>query len=159
MTVEEYGNSNFVENNFMVRRLTNVLTEEVFQHDLDRAKLIIKKKFIVGLLEKFEKSIARFEKFFGWKYTENPQSQEECRAKYLGHGDNTNKEKKKQNLAIVSPGTPAYEALARQNEWDLQLYQFIEELFEEQERMFINTSDDYRLEGATCCSCDDPPTC
>lgn len=159
MTLEEYGNSNLVENNFMVRLLTNVLRKELFQHDLVRAKLILKRKFVIGLLDNFEESFGRFEKYFGWKYRENPLGQEECRAKYLSHGDNTNKEKKKHHLETVTPGTPAYEALVRQNEWDLQLYKYIEELFEEQKQMFLNVSDEYRMEGATCCKCDDPPSC
>jgi len=159
MTLEEYGNSNLVENNFMVRLLTNVLRKELFQHDLVRAKLILKRKFVIGLLDNFEESFGRFEKYFGWKYRENPLGQEECRAKYLSHGDNTNKEKKKHHLETVTPGTPAYEALVRQNEWDLQLYKYIEELFEDQKQMFLNVSDEYRMEGATCCKCDDPPSC
>jgi len=158
MSLEEYGNSSFVENNFMVRSLTNKKYEDVLPHDLVRAMAIVKRKFIIGLLDKFEESFTRFEQYFGWKYTENPMNQEQCRARYMEHGANKNKKQEES----IHPGMPAYEALARQNKYDIQLYEYIVNLFQEQQNnMFTNniSSEDYRFVGATCCECDDPPTC
>ena len=44
-----------------------------------------------------------------------------------------------------------------QNQYDLQVYGYIEELFKEQEHYFADVPEDIRNVGATCCKCN-PPT-
>ena len=71
----------------------------------------------------------------------------------MNGGSNSNKSNKKP----LVEGDPAWELLAAQNNFDLQLYAYIEQLFEEQEAFVAGMPDDFRLVDGTCCKCD-PPT-
>ena len=68
MTLLEFAQSELVEDNWMVRRLSNTirgkLNEDHFKTSID----VIRRKFLVGTLKRLEESLERFEKFFGWKF-------------------------------------------------------------------------------------------
>jgi len=104
---------------------------------------------MVGLLEKKEESMERFEKFFGWKYKSRPKVQEECRMEYLEGGVNSNTHIQEK----PQPGTPLYDSIAHMNKFDIRLYSYIQELFVEQAKFTAGLPDGYRLQGATCCEC------
>lgn len=95
----------------------------------------------------------RFEKMFRWTYHVNPPNQEACRERMMAGGSNSNKANKKP----VEEGSDAWEALARQNNFDISLYQYIERLFDEQEAFVKRLPDGFRLLDSTCCKCS-PPT-
>jgi hypothetical protein len=153
-TLEQYAQSDVVENNWMTRQLSGQLGGELTDSNLQKAMEVVRRKFMVGLMTQIEPSMTRFEKFFRWKYKVNPTNQETCRARLMSGGSNSNKANKK---PLPKEGEPAWDLLAHQNNFDIQLYKYIEQLFVEQEAFVAGIPDNYRLEGATCCKCD-PPT-
>lgn len=70
MSLAEFANSDKLMENVMVRSLCN-LPEEVMDvtfEDLTLAKEILRRKFVVGIMDWLDVSIVRFEKVFGWWY-------------------------------------------------------------------------------------------
>merc|ERR1712194_325801 len=104
---------------------------------------------MVGLMSQIEAAMTRFEKYFKWTYRVNPANQEACRARLMAGGPNSNKANKKP----LAEGDPVWDLLARQNNLDLQLYAYIEQLFTEQESFVQGLPDDFRKVDATCCKC------
>lgn len=153
-TIEQYAQSDVVENNWMVRQLSNAYEGDLTQQHLDVAMDIIRRKFLVGLLKEKRRTMDRVEKFFRFKFRVKPDNQEKCREKLLTEGANSNAANKKEK---PKPGDPGYDLLAAQNQLDIQLYEYIVSLFEEQEQFVEGISDDYRNIDATCAKCV-PPT-
>ena len=152
-TLEQYSSSRYAENNWLTRYLSGNLVDELSTQDLETAKEVLERKVIIGLMEEMPKSMERFEKFFQWKYRVQPSSQERCRQNYVTKGANVNRRKKQKFL----PGDKEWELLAKHNEYDIDLYNYAVQLFEEQERLFVDIPDGARHVNATCCKCD-PPT-
>ena len=150
-SLEQYAQSDIVENNWMTRQLSNQLGGELSNDHLEKAMEVVRRKFMVGLMTKIGSSMTRFEKFFHWKYKVNPTNQEACRERLMSGGSNSNKSNKK---PLPKEGEPAWDLLAHQNNFDLQLYKYIEQLFEEQEAFVSGIPDNYRSIDATCCKCD-----
>eukprot|EP00549_Striatella_unipunctata_P004551 CAMPEP_0118697722 /NCGR_PEP_ID=MMETSP0800-20121206/14706_1 /TAXON_ID=210618 ORGANISM="Striatella unipunctata, Strain CCMP2910" /NCGR_SAMPLE_ID=MMETSP0800 /ASSEMBLY_ACC=CAM_ASM_000638 /LENGTH=505 /DNA_ID=CAMNT_0006597269 /DNA_START=173 /DNA_END=1690 /DNA_ORIENTATION=+ len=155
-TLEQYATSDIIENNWMTRQLSNQLGGDLTEDNLKVALEVIRRKFLVGLMSEMETTMGRFEKFFRWKYHVNPTNQEKCRVQLLSGGANSNS-KNKPKKEKPKPGDKVYELLAWQNNYDLQLYEYIEALFQEQEAFVNGLPDDFRLMDATCCKCS-PPT-
>jgi len=153
-TLEQYAQSDVVENNWMTRLLSNTLAGDLSEEHLQTAMEVVRRKFLVGIMKKLEESMTRFEKFFRWKYHVNPTNQESCRNRLINGGSNTNKKNKKQK---PKPGDPVWDMLLAQNVYDMQLYEYIETLFDEQDAFVAGYPDDFRLVDSTCCKCN-PPT-
>jgi len=69
MTLKEYAQSDKLVTNFVTRTLLGHPTEELTPDDVDLAKDILRRKFVVGIMEvgvMYEKSVVRFEQYFGW---------------------------------------------------------------------------------------------
>ena len=153
MSIEEYAKSPYVENNWMVRKLSNVdKTVKLSDDHLQVAMDIVRRKILVGLLTKKEESLDRFEKFFGWKFKVKPDNQELCRTVLMDQGANSNV-----HDDLPDEGSDAYNALLFHNRWDMLLYDYIEDLFMLQEAFVSHLPDGYRLLDATCAKCI-PPT-
>ncbi len=150
MTLEEYVNSRYMEQDWLTRYLSNTMEGPLGEEHFELAKNTVRRKVMVGLLEKKKESMERFEKFFGWKYKARPKVQEKCRADYLLGGANGNNNAKEQ----PQQGSHVYEMILHMNKFDIRLYSFIEELFNDQAFLTSNVPDGYRLVGATCCECD-----
>jgi hypothetical protein len=155
-TLEQYVHSDIVENNWMTRILSNHSLEGAIKDDsyVTIAMEVVRQKFLVGLLSDLEGSMDRFERFFRWNYHVNPTPQEACRQQLLAKGSNSNSAKKKEK---PKPGNPSWEVLASQNVYDLQLYDYIQTLYKEQEAFVTGIPEMYRLVNSTCCKCN-PPT-
>jgi len=80
-SLEQYAQSDIVENNWMTRQLSGQLGGELTEANLQKAMEVVRRKFMVGLMTQIEPSMTRFEKFFRWKFKVNPPNQEACRAK------------------------------------------------------------------------------
>ena len=150
-SIKEYAQSPKIENNWLTRQLSNQLAGELQDENLQKAMEVVRRKFFVGLMDKIEPTMNRCEQFFRWTYHVNPTNQEKCRETLLSGGSNSNKKNKK---APVEPGSEDWELLAWQNQYDLQLYEYIEDLFVEQEQYVADIPDDFRNIDATCCKCD-----
>lgn len=153
MSIQEYATSPYVENNWMVRKLSNVdkavkLSDDHLQVAMD----IVRRKILVGLLSKKDESLDRFEKFFGWKFKVKPDNQELCRTVLMDQGANSNV-----HADLPDEGSDAYNALLFHNRWDILLYEYIEDLFMLQEAFVSHLPEGFRLLDATCAKCI-PPT-
>mmetsp|Transcript_9602 Transcript_9602/g.11235 ORF Transcript_9602/g.11235 Transcript_9602/m.11235 type:complete len:539 (+) Transcript_9602:120-1736(+) len=151
MTIEEYAESPFVENNWLTRQLSNTPEGDLTDVHLNLAMEVVRRKVIVGLMSEIEATMERFERFFRWTYHVNPPNQENCRESLLGGGSNSNSKNKKEKPV---PGSEAWELLSWQNNYDLQLYEYVESLFVEQEAFVADIEVGYRNKDATCCKCD-----
>ena len=135
MSLEEYARSPFIENNWMVRFLSGKLTGEVTEEHFSIAKEILRTKFIVGLLEHKGGSLRRFEEYFGWDYTTDPEKQYQCR-KAAVTGDAIKNESSKK---LVTEGSQAWNLLMWQNKLDFKLYEYGKQLYTEQgKQLFPN---------------------
>lgn len=153
MTIEEYAESGMAENNWLTRTLVNKSDRaELTNDDISKAMDLVRQKILVGLLSKKEETMERYEKYFGWKYTIQPTNQEKCRTKLMKTMPGELNDR-------PTPGMPAYDLLANENMYDLQLYEYVETLFKEQAAFVEGIPDRFRMEEATCCKCDEPPTC
>ena len=137
---------------YMVRTLVGKILPPapLAQVDLDVAKEILRRKFVVGLLEEKGESMKRFEKFFGWDagasrhYFDATElhaapgaprwknaKDEECRDRLLYWGW-INKKKH----PTVEEGSGVYRLLETQNRYDIELFMYARQLFEEQFMQF-----------------------
>ncbi|KAL3800259.1 hypothetical protein ACHAWO_013841 [Cyclotella atomus] len=126
LSVEEWAAQDNDEANWMVRQLVHKNQDEtVTIKDLDAAKAIVRDKFVVGLCEKYQESLHRFNKLLGIDIDD---------AKYAkcvqAHGISP------EGSAKVAKGSPAYVTLMSVNFLDAMLYQYVEELFESQGELF-----------------------
>mmetsp|Transcript_17249 Transcript_17249/g.21078 ORF Transcript_17249/g.21078 Transcript_17249/m.21078 type:complete len:599 (+) Transcript_17249:157-1953(+) len=153
-SIEEYATSDRIENNWLTRQLSNQLAGELTEDDLTLALEVVRRKFFVGLMGEIEATMGRCERFFRWTYHVNPTNQEKCREALLSGGSNSNSANKK---AKPEPGSNEWDLLAWQNQFDLRLYEYIEQLFQEQQQFVDSIPDDFRNIDSTCCKCD-PPT-
>ncbi len=153
-TIEQYATSDKIENNWLTRQLSNQLSGDLEEVHVQKAMEVIRRKFLVGLMTEMEKTMTRLERYFRWTYHVNPENQEKCREKLLSGGSNSNSKNKK---AKPKEGDEAWNLLAAQNQHDLQVWGYIEALFNEQEEYVRDIPADIRNVGATCCKCS-PPT-
>ena len=128
--IEEFFKGGLAENNWMTRFLSNQLTKgQLEESDLDLAKEVLRRKCLVGLLKEKGQSFARFEKYFGWKFGAN--SDGECHEKKLQWAWPL-----KHRHEEVEEGTELWDLVIRQNEFDMELYEYAKILFMEQEAIF-----------------------
>jgi len=147
-TIEQYATSDKIENNWLVRQLTHKFEGDLEDYDLKLAMEVVRRKFLVGLMTEIDTTMTRCEQYFRWTYHVNPPNQERCRERLMGGGSNKNTKKKK-----VEEGSEAWNLLGLQNNYDLQLYEYIESLFKEQAQFVEGIPEDYRQLDATCCKC------
>ena len=160
-SLEDWINSPFYITDWMVRTLVGKIdtpSTDIFKMqtpltatDLDVAKEILRRKCIVGLLEEKSESMKRYDKFFGWRADvakdsllaiENEETanaihaarwsqnikDEECSDKLL-HFNWMNKNK---HHPEIEEGSVVYNLIEGKNRYDMQLYMYARQLFEEQ---------------------------
>jgi hypothetical protein len=139
MSLLEYVNSPLVEANFIVRSLVNKFTEKLSPDDLAMAKEILRRKCIIGLVKDFDSSITQFDASLDLApnlhvHTERDaehQSREdyvESCVKNLKEGGGSNKHSHRK----VDVNSEEYKILEKKNGWDVNLWAYIQELYEEQ---------------------------
>mmetsp|Transcript_9229 Transcript_9229/g.19204 ORF Transcript_9229/g.19204 Transcript_9229/m.19204 type:complete len:1272 (+) Transcript_9229:90-3905(+) len=129
LTIDQYSES-VEENNWMVRFLANKRGGSLTWHDLEAAKEVFGRKCLVGLLDKVEESLQRYEHFFGWdSRVANAEKKEVCIHDYLANGD-------KRNSHPTYVGTNAWEVLRKKNEYDVLLYEYARGLYGQQSTIY-----------------------
>jgi len=124
----------------MTRMLTNNFSGPLQTADLEAAKETLRQKCLIGLTTKMEESISRIEMFFGWKPKDLHRNGHlvpgsECRNQYFGNrGVHLNKNKH----PPVVPGSDTWRVLEEVNRFDLPLYQYAVQLFDEQAKLFAS---------------------
>jgi len=66
MTLDEFSRSDKMVENYIVRSLLNKGDGDLTASHVQTAKHILRRKFIVGLVEWYSLGVVRFEKYFGW---------------------------------------------------------------------------------------------
>jgi len=128
MTLEEYANSVYIENNWLTRFLLNENGKLSPDH-LEIAKEILRRKCLIGLAEEPLESIERFTKYFHWydEETHNSLCQEniieEVKRSYQDH-------------TPPEEGGEVWNLLMTHNQYDIDLYQYARELFDEQRGIY-----------------------
>ena len=127
------------ENNWMVRNLVNKgMNEELSPADLKLAMEMVRQKFAIGLLDRYEESIRRFNILLGVDTT-LPRNRQCIQEFSQTKGSNRRGEKNTGNSYShpeAKEGSPAWRNLAKLHSFDVALYEFIEEEFERQGMLF-----------------------
>ena len=139
--------------NFMTRTLVGKVDNQILLSaaDLDIAKEVLRRKCVVGLLDEKADSMKRFERLFGWdsdvhrdslsllqgeaaasraqaeRWKNQIVNDEECQDRLL-HYNWLNKHRH----PTLREGTIGYKVVKSKNSFDLELYYYARQLFEEQ---------------------------
>ena len=130
-SVEQYAKSSLVENNWMTRFLSNTLSGELAPEHVEIAKEVLRTKCLIGLLRDKTETMRRLDVFFNLRAIEHTQRREECQEKLL-YWDWPNKNRHD----LIEKGSTAWDELYKHNMYDMQLYEYAEELFEAQKKLF-----------------------
>mmetsp|Transcript_13745 Transcript_13745/g.29873 ORF Transcript_13745/g.29873 Transcript_13745/m.29873 type:complete len:370 (-) Transcript_13745:146-1255(-) len=146
MEIVEWATHHNLDENFVVKKiLGKKLSEPVDIGDLVLAKEIVRRRFIVGLMNDMEESIRRFNIILGLSYAD--EKGQSCREEYFGTstkkeasavvdiGDGNTKAKNDMNSnphPKVKEGSPEYNLIAERNALDMILYNYITLLYSEQ---------------------------
>ena len=117
----------------MTRFLSNTLSGELTPQHEAIAKEVLRTKCIIGLLRDKTETMRRLEVFFNLKATEKSKRREECQEKLL-YWDWP---RKNRHEPVI--GGEAWDILYKQNTFDLRLYEYAEQLFEAQGKLFLDT--------------------
>lgn len=96
----------------MTRFLSNKLTGEIDEQDLEVAKEILRTKFVVGILKEFNKTMEHFEKYFEWQIINRPHRMK-CVENMISGGSNRHRFTRDH----VIKGSRAYSLLHWQNQF------------------------------------------
>ncbi|KAL3811832.1 hypothetical protein ACHAXA_004259 [Cyclostephanos tholiformis] len=128
MTVDDYAKSEYIENNWLVRMLSLSMTGPIDMDNLAIAKEVLRRKFIVGLLDNKRGSFARFDHYFKWKDSPNYEKEFGCRKQLM--------DEKYLTKHPVRKDSDTWKLLLEQNRFDVHLYDFAKELFSQQSYIF-----------------------
>jgi len=124
-TIDDYARSPYCESNWMVRSLTNKMTGPLSGDDILVAKEVLRRKCLVGLMEGMDESITRFHSFFRF----GDEDALKCsREQFANKGAGTNSH----SHPTLDQTSETWAILAQKNTLDIRLYEYAQELFEEQ---------------------------
>ncbi|KAL3783567.1 hypothetical protein ACHAW5_007875 [Stephanodiscus triporus] len=116
------------EENYMVKSLSGLgMNDLVSEIDYLVAVRTVRRRCFVGLMNQMEETIHRFNVIMG--IDESEQINRKCMDIFFGHGElksNANSHPK------VDERDPAWQAIAKKNEYDVKLYEEVVKLFDEQ---------------------------
>lgn len=121
MSIADYA-ANYLPNNEMVRILTGkggdaMLTDS----DLFMAMEILRRKCVVGLVDRMTESMTRFYHYFGWSSL-LMEGVTTCQNNLLAPGSGM--------LPTPAEGTDAYNFMLAQNRLDMRLYEYVQSLYD-----------------------------
>ncbi|KAL9183182.1 hypothetical protein ACHAXT_004969 [Thalassiosira profunda] len=128
MTVDDYAKSELIENNWMVRILSESMTGPIDMDNLEIAKEVLRRKFIVGLLDNKRGSFARFDHYFKWKDSPHYEKEFGCRKQLM--------DEKYVSRHPIRRDSETWKLLLEQNRYDVHLYDYAKELFAQQSYIF-----------------------
>lgn len=92
------------------------------------AQEVLRRKFVVGLVENKRGSFARFDHYFKWKESADYEKQFGCRKQVM---DEAYVPKHR-----VEKDSDIYKLIFEQNRYDMKLYEYIRELFKQQSNLY-----------------------
>jgi len=135
MTIEEYAQSGFIENNWVTRFLVDKPGGKLTKQDMLMAKNIIRYKCLVGLYSDLESSMSRFQRYFGWNAGDTKTRNDDipkCRKAFIEAGD------KRMQHEQLDKRSRAWSLIEKQNKFDMELYEFSKRIFKVQGKQIFN---------------------
>jgi len=132
LTLEQYAESGKAEENWVTRFLIHEYTNHLTEDHVTMAKEVMRRKVVVGLLDRFGDSLKRFELYFDWwraKIKPDAEEKMQCQQERALASKN--------HLHHPDPpeSSAAFKKLAKLNWADMQLFQYAIDLFEEQQAL------------------------
>jgi len=128
--IESFADKINTDNNHMVKKMAGVgVNGTVTELDLRVAMRTVKRRFVVGLLEKMEESVHRFNIVMG--VNESDEENKQCINHFFHNPLGATKHHSNSHPAVVK-GSPAWNMFAKNNALDIRLYEFIVRIFDEQ---------------------------
>eukprot|EP00560_Eucampia_antarctica_P006241 CAMPEP_0197828468 /NCGR_PEP_ID=MMETSP1437-20131217/5020_1 /TAXON_ID=49252 ORGANISM="Eucampia antarctica, Strain CCMP1452" /NCGR_SAMPLE_ID=MMETSP1437 /ASSEMBLY_ACC=CAM_ASM_001096 /LENGTH=356 /DNA_ID=CAMNT_0043429677 /DNA_START=212 /DNA_END=1282 /DNA_ORIENTATION=+ len=126
MTLLEYANREATSSDWMVRWLTGKNSDPVLtSSDLDFAKRVLRRKFIILLTEEMKTSVKRLIQYMKWDLTDQQKlCVQENVERVRSHNQNVHPK--------ISETSDEYKALRKRNQFDIDLYYYARELFYKQ---------------------------
>ena len=139
MSLTEWASRERGENNWMVRKLVGKdPTAPLTREDLETAKEIIRNKFLIGLMDRYNESVHRFNQFLGVDES-SPRSQQ-CMAEFTEAKASNRRGKKNDGNSYEHPeakeGSPAWKSLAEIHSLDVALFKFIRQEYGNQAHLY-----------------------
>jgi hypothetical protein len=145
MSIAEYAKSRYIENNWLTRFLVKKPRGKLTHSDLLLAKKILKFKCLVGLYDNMEASLARFQRYFHWNDSES-EEKVKCTKGIISKGDKVldhpvsvkEDEWDSKTDGVIKEDSFTWLAIAKQNKFDIELYEFAKRLFKSQGEIIFN---------------------
>lgn len=122
-SLEEYVDSDLLETNWMTGILSNLAGAPP---DIGIAKRILREYILVGLVDRFEESVNRFERFFGWCRPCDMYGNNSRHSTFNRTNTNTNEHEK------LVPRDDLWKKIASRLRDDVELYEYGLQVFESQ---------------------------
>jgi len=116
--------------NWMTRTLSQQMTGPIDETHLNYAKEVLRRKFLIGLLDDKTESFRRFEQYFGWNIP-SPFAHN-CKNNILYFDWHV-----KNPHPPLEENDPVWHRVFNMNTWDIHLYEYAVQLFEEQGNLFL----------------------
>lgn len=141
-TLLSWATSENSDNEHMVKRLAGKINTDVATpEDLRIAKGTVRRKFVVGLTSKLEESVMRFNDVMGVDHAVGAQRRGSrgrgCMEAFFGEKAT---KKNSNSHPTVEVGSEEWNVLAERNRLDVELYEYVVRLFDEQKEI-IDTYD------------------
>jgi hypothetical protein len=129
-----------LQDNPLTRNLSGSKHGTLQVSDLEVAKEILKRKFIIGLYENIQESIERFELFFGWQLDAEARTcqYDELHGEELAHYNRYAKDIGSNNESHLGLTSGALEGIMSKNRMDLLLYDYSRFLFDYQGKVLFD---------------------
>lgn len=134
VTLEEYAKGQGIENNWMTRYLSGQMEGELTKEKLEQAKVVLRRKFLIGFVDDFQESIYRVLNYNGWEYSAEETealNQQICLESVAKVGSNQN-----DDYQMPKRGSQAHALLSWQTQYDMKLYEYAKELFDKQTKIW-----------------------
>ena len=136
LSIEDFAQGNGIENNWMTRFLVHAMEGELTKDHLEKAKEVLERKFLIGFLDDPKETLHRLMRYFEWEYDPDDTArmqQEDCVDDLLGDG-RSNVNLDAGDYEVPKKGTQAYALIMWQTQFDIKLYDYARELFDQQTR-------------------------
>jgi len=131
MTLTEFVSSPYMDKDWFTRFLVNKRQVQLNLGDLQLAKEIIRRKCVVGIHEDIETSMKHFETYFSWET--NGKAFDMCTSAII-ENERMRAKDTYARIGMIKEGDPVYETIVHLNLFDMQLYWYAYDLFEEQKK-------------------------
>jgi len=131
-TIKEYVQSNGYPKNWMIYKLLydGKYSTGDEATDLELAKTIIRNYFLIGLTDRIEESLERFDKYLNFDH--GSRTAKECSDAMLSKGIDGDKD----DYPTLERGSEEWRVVVDANIWDIRLYEFAAYWFDKQAVMF-----------------------